>query len=390
MSTNIAAPPFQRTSLTWLCYAVLGWYAYLQGAMNPIMPLLRRDLDLNYTLGSLHPSAFALGMIVAGVFGDRLALRYGIRRVFWAGSAGMVVGASLLMVGAIAPLTIFGTFLMGVLGTMALVMIQTALVRLHSAFGSVALTESNVSASLTASVVPILVGIFEGIGWGWRWAIVVGIAVWVLIFVSQRSQQFPSSTPTAESKHEGSLPLLYWLYVLALFLGVCVEWSTWIWAADYFIVQAKVDAALAAGLVTFFTIGAVSGRITMSRLLRYRRPHQLMPVLMVIVLVGFPIFWLGTSAPMNVFGLFLLGIGSGAFFPLALSASVSAAGAAVNKGSARVTMAAGAAILVIPFILGLLADNVGIQRAYLMLPMLAVMALGVTLVANRINGKQRL
>lgn len=64
---------FQRDRFTWLGYLALAFYAYLQAAIGPIMPFLREALQLNYTVAALHFSTFALGMMLAGVLGDRAA-----------------------------------------------------------------------------------------------------------------------------------------------------------------------------------------------------------------------------------------------------------------------------------------------------------------------------
>ena len=93
------SPPllFTRDRFTWLAYAMLAYYAYLQAGLGPLMPFLRQELGLSYTLGGLHLSAFALGMFSAGVTGAALAARFGRRLLFWGGAAGMAGGALLLV-----------------------------------------------------------------------------------------------------------------------------------------------------------------------------------------------------------------------------------------------------------------------------------------------------
>ena len=68
--------PFVRNDFTWLAYVMLAYFAYLQASFGPLMPFLRAELHLSYTIGSLHVSAFALGMVLAGLLGDRLAHRW--------------------------------------------------------------------------------------------------------------------------------------------------------------------------------------------------------------------------------------------------------------------------------------------------------------------------
>jgi predicted MFS family arabinose efflux permease len=372
-------PAFRRSRLTWLCYAMMGWYAYLQAGVNPAMPFLRADLELSYTLASLHASAFALGMIVAGLTGDRIGAALGTRRVFWGGSAGMIAGMLLFVTGQTPLLTIPGALIMGMLGSLSMIMVQITLINTHERYSPIALTEGNIVASLTASLIPVAIGAFEHNGAGWRWALLAALAVWGALFLTQRALAFPAVRWLKRQENGGRLPGLFWLYLGVLFLAVAAEWGVWLWAADYFISRLQMEAAAAAPLVSFFTVGAVTGRIISSRLLRAYRPPLLIPPTLTLVFAGFPLFWLGSAAPVNVLGLFLLGWGAASLFPLGLAAATSAAGDQSNRASARVTIASGSAILLCPAFLGVLADAFGIQQAYLIVPVLALLAMALAL-----------
>src|SRR5689334_20461983 len=87
----------QHDRFTWLAYGMLGYYSYMQVSLGPSMPFLRAEHKLNYTEGSLHLSAFAIGMIVAGLVTDRLERRLGRYLVWWGGALGMGLGTLLLM-----------------------------------------------------------------------------------------------------------------------------------------------------------------------------------------------------------------------------------------------------------------------------------------------------
>lgn len=88
---------FTRDRFTWLAYAMLAFFSYMQNALGPIMPFLRSELQLSYAAGGLHVSAFALGMIIAGFSAATLAARWGRHTIFWAGAGGMALGALGLM-----------------------------------------------------------------------------------------------------------------------------------------------------------------------------------------------------------------------------------------------------------------------------------------------------
>ena len=84
---------FQRNRITWIIYGLVGYFAYLQVSLGPVVPFLRREHDLDFTTASLHFSAFAAGALVVGLFADRVASRYGHRFGLWGGGAGMAGGA---------------------------------------------------------------------------------------------------------------------------------------------------------------------------------------------------------------------------------------------------------------------------------------------------------
>jgi MFS family permease len=83
---SVADAPFRRDELTWLAFGMLGFYNYLLSGLGPLMPSLREELGLSYTIASLHFSAFAVGMILAGLIGDRVVRRIERRTVFWTGA----------------------------------------------------------------------------------------------------------------------------------------------------------------------------------------------------------------------------------------------------------------------------------------------------------------
>src|SRR5690349_1925410 len=94
---------FTRDRFTWLAYLMLAYYAYMQATLGTLMAFLRVELDVSYTVSGLHMSAFALGMMGAGLTSDRLAARLGRGAMFWGGGAGMAASALGITLGRVAP-----------------------------------------------------------------------------------------------------------------------------------------------------------------------------------------------------------------------------------------------------------------------------------------------
>lgn len=74
---SVTHPPFVRSSATWLAYGMLAYIAYAPGVLGPLMPFLRTELNLSYTMGGLLFSAVALGMFLAGATADQSNLASG-------------------------------------------------------------------------------------------------------------------------------------------------------------------------------------------------------------------------------------------------------------------------------------------------------------------------
>src|SRR5690348_11568807 len=148
---NPAAPRFVRERLTWASYWMLGYFAFFDAILGPLMPFMRGDLRLTYTLASLHFSAFALGAVVMGTTADYLTQRWGRRAAFWGGGIGMAAGALL-----------------------------------------VALTEANVFASGFAFLAPLMVGLVTAVSLSWRLALFPVLALLVVIALRYWSVPFPA------------------------------------------------------------------------------------------------------------------------------------------------------------------------------------------------------
>lgn len=228
---------FVRTPVTWVAYPVLGYYAYMQAVVGPLMALLRTELHLTYTLQGLHFSAFAVGAIVAGVSGDSIIRRLGRRTVFWGGGTGLAVGAMSLISGRQVIWTLLSVVLMGYAGNLLLISNQAALSDTHGEQRSIALLEANVVASMGASLAPLSLSIFQAVGQGWRTALVLMVGGFVLLFVLLRRISIPGAA-AAESHNERStlrVPAAFWAYWTVVIVGVAIEWGMVYWSTDFLV-----------------------------------------------------------------------------------------------------------------------------------------------------------
>ena len=377
---------FARDSATWMTYGLVGFFAFMETVLGPIMPFLRRELDLGYTAASLHFSAFALGGVVLGFFGDRVVGRWGRRLSLWGGAFGMAAGALLLILSPSAWRTVPAAFAMGICGALLLVTSQALLSDRHPEWGAVALTESNVTASACAIAAPLLVGASAASGLGWRAALVFPVVALVLLAARffYRPMDLPPSPAEEDARaDEAPLPPRYWAFWALVALGVASEWCVGYWGADFLADGTGLTRPAAATSLTAFFGAMLAGRIASSRLARVLSPAVLLAATLSAALLGFPLFWLSPGAPLALSGLFVTGLGIGGVYPLGVSAAIASAPANTDVAASRLAVGGSGAILVAPFVLGALADTVGIGTAFgIVVPMLFA-ALSLALIAGR-------
>jgi MFS family permease len=380
---SLLAQPFRRDRFTWLAYLMLAYFAYYQGVLGQMMPFLRSELGLSYTVGGYHFSAFALGAFLAGVGGDRLAQRFGRRAVFWGGALGMTGGVLWLVVARQVWQTITATLVMGLLGALLLVVIQAALSDRHGDNRAIALTESNVGASMATGLAPLLIGVSVRLDLGWRAAVLAAILALLALILRYRRQQFPEAPPDVEGGGRSrGLPRLFWAYWLVMTLGVAIEWSLVFWGADFLNGVAGLARTDAVTLMSVFFLAMVSGRFAGSRLTRRIAAAKLLLLAQAVALLGFLLYWLASVPAANVVGLFVAGLGVANLFPMTLSVATGVAADQANQASARLSMGGGLAIMVAPLALGWTADRIGLRGAFAIVAGLFAVAIAMAVSAN--------
>ncbi|MDQ2655006.1 MAG: MFS transporter [Chloroflexota bacterium] len=360
--------PFRRDALTWLMYGMLGVYNYLLSGLGPLMPSLRQELHLSYTVTSLHFSAWAIGMILAGIVGDRLVRAWGRQAVFWAGAAGLAIGAVALTLARQPVLTIGSVLLMGTVGSLALVLIPAVLADRHGARRTLAIVEANILAAATGATAGVLIGLGQATPAGWRGPWLLILLLPLALFVRFRAVSLPPTPARVAHRQRGArLPAAYWAYWVTVVLAVGVEFSLIFWGAD-FLTAAGLDVSTAATTVSLFLWGMVAGRLVGRQVAQRLGAERLLPVALGISGVGFLLYWLAPLLPLTILGLFLAGLGVANLFPVAAALALGAAPGLSNEGGARLSFASGTAILAAPLLLGTLADAVGIRLAYIIVP----------------------
>jgi MFS transporter, DHA1 family, inner membrane transport protein len=351
-----------------------GFFTYLLNVQGNIIPFLRSEFQLSYRAVSLHSSALAAGMIVSGLFGDRLLRHCGRRRTLWLGAFGMSAGAAVLGLAPAAWATIGSCALIGTLGALVPMVVITVLADLHGERKNVAFTEASAVSYGFALIAPLVMSLCLALSLGWRIAVLLGMCFGGLI--ARWSGRLPSAVlPTTAAVGRITLPAAYWAYWGALGLGAAIEFCILLWAPEFLErVVGLSKAAAAAGAAAFF-VAMLLGRTVGSGLIRFITAQRLFPVALTVTVLGFLLYWGLHRPPWAIMGLFVLGLGVALLFPLSFGLAIGTAGAHAEAATARIAMAVGLAILCMPALLGALADRVGLHSAHLLVAGLVGVAL---------------
>jgi MFS family permease len=105
----------------------------------------------------------------------------------------------------------------------------------------------------------------------------------------------------------------------------------------------------------------------------------------VIALIGWTGTWLAVSGWAALLGLFVTGLGLAAHYPIGATIVFAAAPGQEDQAAGLLSIGAGVAVGVGPFALGALADAFSIHLAFLVIPVLLVIAAGLLLQSVRLN-----
>ncbi|GCE30678.1 hypothetical protein KDA_61620 [Dictyobacter alpinus] len=390
---SLLRQPFVRNRFTWLAYIALAIFAFLQASPGPIVPFLHSEMHLNYTVDSLHMSGIALGMIIAGLTGDLIVRNWGRRIMFWGGAFGMLVGALLVLFSHHPIFSIAGMFIIGLLGTFLLVTIQATLSDIHGIHRATAITEANVAGSLGAGLAPLCLGGLVLVGAGWRSVLLIPVVVVLLLALCYWKVPVPEAQSYGQKRSVTGrvrLPASFWLYWLALVMGVAAEWGISFWGSGYLINGVGLERTNAAFLMSIFFLASVLGRIIGSRLTQRIAVEKLLLPVLLVALLGFLLFWLGPTVPLHVVGLFIVGLGVCNLFPFTFASSANRIPQYADLASARAALGGGVAIFVSPLVLGQLADKLDLKRAYSVILILFILVGVFVLLASKATRKMDL
>jgi len=380
---GVSRATVRRDRATWLVYLQVGLFGYFLYAFGPSIALLRDEQGTSRAVASLHGTAMALGAVLVGFAAPHVVHRIGRGLLLRLGSLLLAAGLVVYVATSFLPLTLVGAFVASAAGTFCLVGANAFVPDHQGDAAPQSMSEMHGLGALIGLLGPIAVGVGVWIGWGWRPALVAGAAGFIVLeLVRGRDVEpfdGPHGRPDAGADKAPSTPLsrTFWVSFVVFACAAGTEFSLTFWGSDLLRERAGLGDAAAAAAIGTVVGGMAVGRLVGSRVVARVDPEVVLAGTFGLTIVGFALAWLSSSAVPMVLGLAVTGLGLGLQSPLGIGRMVRAAGEQVDRGSGLASVAAGGASGAAPFVLGALADHIGVHTAFLIVP--AMMLLAITL-----------
>ncbi|MCI3946396.1 arabinose efflux permease family protein [Pseudomonas syringae] len=355
----------------WSIYLMFGLFGAQQGMLGPLMPFLRAEFGLDLRWTGLHFTAYALGLVLIGI-----PYRWLERRALPIGTGRIAVGSIVLASGLFAiagglPMTLPGAVLMGLSGGLVMAVGQAMLGKRYRQQAAAKLVEAHIVAGLCVLGGALLVGAATAIGLSWRMAPLIVSACALIMFCAPLTLHRATSEPSelAENASDTLHPprmirLSLWALVI---LGISAEWGVGFWGAEYIKTHVQTSASIAATLMSLYFAGTVCGRLASSYALRRVSPQALLTTVIVSAIATLLVLSSIEGLVGTAIFTFVLGACLGNFFPLILGTAMRVAPNASSALSAQASQAVGVALLLAPFLLGLLSERIGVEAAFSLL-----------------------
>ncbi|MEE4819171.1 MFS transporter [Pseudomonas alliivorans] len=353
---------------------MFGLFGAQQGMLGPLMPFLRAEFSLDLRWTGLHFAAYALGLVLIGV-----PYRWLERKPPVIGTGRIAIGSIIVASGFFAmaaglPMTLPGSVVLGFSGGLVMAVGQAMLGRRYGEQAAAKLVEAHIVAGLCVLGGALLVGAATALGLSWR-TVPLLISAWALLMFCVPSDLHrteacttPATASTGAPADALPAPRLTRLSLWALvILGISAEWGVGFWGAEYMKTHVQTSASVAATLMSLYFAGTVCGRLASSFALRRLSPLSLLTTVIFSAIATLLVLSLIQGLAGTAVFTFVLGACLGNFFPLILGSAMRVAPHASSALSTQASQAVGVALLLAPFLLGLLSERIGVEAAFSLL-----------------------
>lgn len=370
---------FTRDKTFWtiaLQVTILNFYL---GGFGPAQPLLRADQGTSLTVAGLHGTAMGVAAIVAGLSNSRLVHRFGREKTSWIGMWLFCTGVLMFVSFRSVEFTLSATFLGGMGTSMVINNMVTRLSHHFKQATPLALPQSNGINSVGFVFGTIAVGTLAGTAISWRLGLLLTIPATIILYFISRDKNRDPHDRDVSVRQSGKLSRTYWIACFGFFICICTEFATSFWAAA--LLRDRVGGTASAATLAIVALGSgmAAGRWYGAIVLKKLKLDQQLITIIILQFIGFVIFWFSHSLIVSLATLFVTGLGISMQFALCSLRLIGFSDKRPDLAIGISSLAAGSGIALAPFMLGVLGDIFGISRAYLMVPILILIALAIVI-----------
>jgi predicted MFS family arabinose efflux permease len=348
---------------------------FFLGGFGPAQPLLRADQGTSLAVAGLHGTAMGIASIFAGLSIPRLTHRFGRADTGWIGL--IIFSFGLLALAFVQPiqLTIAAAF---VASFGCSTVINSFVVSLNGHYGKlapIAVGQANGVSSAGYVVGTTTIGtIAQTAPDYWRMGLVLILPLALYLYFFRRERTEEGHTPSADGPQGGKLSIAFWITWTGFVATIGTEFATAFWAADLVRNRTGATAAISTIAIVALGVGMAIGRFFGGRLMHRLAADTQLQIVLGVQAVGFFGLWLSHQLAVSLLMLLVSGLGISMQFALTSLRLINHSAGRPELAIGRSSLAAGLAIAGAPFLLGVLGDNYGISRAYLMVPVLILIA----------------
>ena len=363
----------KRDSLFWTVAGQATILNFFLGGFGPSQPLLREEQGTSLTVAGLHGTMMGIAAIIAGLIHPHLNHKYGRRNTSWLGLTIFTIGLPFFALGPSINFTLPAVLFSCVGFNFVILNMVTLLSHHYPETPDLAVSQSNGINAVGFVFGTVLVGTLASIGVSWRFGLLLCIPAAFLLYLYGKDKIVDNHDADAP-KQSGKLGIKFWIAWFGFFATISSEFATSFWSAALLSNRTSASAAFStlcvAALGTGFGIGRWFIPIWMRRTLLDTR----LKTILSIQFISFMFYWLSHNLVFSLIMLLFVGIGISGQFPMTMVRILKLSDNKPDLAMGKSAYAAGLAIALAPFMLGVLGDRIGISKAYLMVPVLIIIS----------------
>jgi predicted MFS family arabinose efflux permease len=365
---------FQRNGQFWLLALQVATVNFFTGGFGPSQALLREDQGTSLGVAGLHGTAMGVAAIIAGGFNSKLVHRFGRSNTTWIGLSVFSLGIAFFVFAPPVQLTLLATLIAGFGISVVINNVNTAGSHAFAERSHTAVAQINAVAIAGFVTGNFVIGTTANIVRDqWRLGLLITIPFILAMFIKGRKFEPDSHIPDEDGPQRGKLSKGFWFSFVGFFLSICAEFATSFWSASLISNRTNASAAISTLAVIAFGTGVGTGRWYSGRLLKRFHADEQLKIALALQFIAFGLFWSSHILVLCLLTLFMVGLGISVQFPLFTLRMVAFSQGRPDLAIGKSSIAAGIAIASSPLLLGILGDNFGISRAYIMVPVLIVL-----------------